>query len=173
MSDIKDFSAHETLRNGKEIEVRALRPDDRDALIGAVDRTSAQSLYRRFFAVKRSFSEQEISFFLNIDFVTHVALVAVLNEDGHSSLVGGARYVMIEAGRAEVALAVVDEHQGHGIGKILLRHLAAIARNAGVMEFVADVLSQNVAMLHLFAGIGLSVSATREGSATHVVVKLA
>jgi GNAT superfamily N-acetyltransferase len=71
-----------------------------------------------------------------------------------------------------VAFAVVDEHQGRGIGKILLRHLAAIARGAGVEEFVADVLSQNAAMLKVFAGSGLKVSVTREGSTTHVVLKL-
>ena len=51
------ISAFETLRDGWRVEIRALRPDDRQALAATVGRTSAQSLYRRFFAVRRSFSE--------------------------------------------------------------------------------------------------------------------
>jgi RimJ/RimL family protein N-acetyltransferase len=109
---------------------------------------------------------------LNVDFVTHVALVAVLREHGQSKLVGGARYVMSEPQRAEVAFAIVDEHQGRGIGKILLSHLARIARSAGIEEFVADVLPQNTAMLRVFAGSGLIFTAKSDGSTTHVVLKL-
>lgn len=170
--DIRDYSARESLRDGQEIEIRALRPEDKDALLAAVARSSAQSLYQRFFAVKRNFTEQEISFFLNVDFVTHVALVAVLRAHGQSTLVGGARYVKSEAQRAEVAFAIADEHQGRGIGKILLSHLARIARGAGIEEFVADVLPQNAAMLKVFSRSGLIFSANREGSTTHVVLKL-
>lgn len=170
--DIRNYSARECLRDGQEVEIRALRPEDRNALLAAVGRSSAQSLYRRFFAVKRNFTEQEISFFLNVDFVTHVALVAVLRVHGHSTLVGGARYVMSEPRRAEVAFAIVDEHQGRGIGKILLSHLARIARAAGIEEFVAEVLSQNSAMLRVFAGSNLIFRAKREGGTTHVVLKL-
>ena len=51
-------------------------------MLTAVGRTSTQSLYRRFFTVRRHFSEAEASFFLNPDFLTHVALVAVAEEDG-------------------------------------------------------------------------------------------
>jgi hypothetical protein len=76
------YSAFETLRDGRRVEIRALRPDDRADLIAAVDRSSGQSLYRRFFAVKRSFTESEIDYFLNVDFVNHVALVAIVDVAG-------------------------------------------------------------------------------------------
>jgi hypothetical protein len=51
------------------------QPDQAD-LIAAVDRTSVQSLYRPFFAVRRGFTDQEIAFFLNVDSLTFVAFVA-------------------------------------------------------------------------------------------------
>ena len=54
-----NYSAIEKLRNGERIEIRAVRPQDRDDLIGAVSRTSSESLYRRFFAIRRHFSETE------------------------------------------------------------------------------------------------------------------
>ena len=80
MVETAKYSVIELLRNGRRIEIRSLKPEDRDKLVAAVSRTSAQSLYRRFFAAKRGFTEQEVAFFLNVDFVNHIALVAVLDE---------------------------------------------------------------------------------------------
>jgi hypothetical protein len=51
-----DYRAIERLRHGREVEIPALRPDDKDDMLAAVDRTGVQSLQRRFFAVKRGFS---------------------------------------------------------------------------------------------------------------------
>jgi hypothetical protein len=90
MYETAKFSAAEVLRNGCRIEIRALRPDDRAGLIDAIGRTSNQSLYRRFFGVRRGFSEREIALFLNPDFLNHVALVAVV-EEGDGQIVGGGR----------------------------------------------------------------------------------
>ncbi len=131
MSDAAKYSAIEALRNGRRVEIRALRPVDHADLLAAVARTSAQSLYRRFFGAKRDFTEQEIEFFLNVDFIHHVALVAVLAEGGRSIIIGGGRYVVLQPGKAEVAFAVVDQYQGQGVGPALMRHLAAIAGKRG------------------------------------------
>src|SRR5215468_11359721 len=110
--DAAGYSAIEMLRAGQRVEIRALRPDDRDALLAAVDLASAQSLYRRFHGAKRGFSDAEIAFFVNVDFVNHVALVAVTGEGGQSVIVAGARYVVVRPGQAEIAFAVVDRYQG-------------------------------------------------------------
>jgi hypothetical protein len=71
MLEAGKYSAFETLRDGRQIEIRAFTPDDRADLLSAVARTSAQSLYCRFFAVNRDCTEKEIAFFLNVDFVNH------------------------------------------------------------------------------------------------------
>ena len=76
------YSAIETLCDGRRVDIRAQRPDDRAELLAAFGRVSPPSFYRRFFAVKRGLTEQEVAYFLNIDFVDHVALVAVLEEAG-------------------------------------------------------------------------------------------
>ena len=131
MSEAAKYSAVEALRGGGQAEIRALRPDDRADLIAAVGRTGAESFYRRFFGARHDFTEREIASFLDIDLVGHVALVAVVEEGGRPTIVGGGRYIAVGPGKAEMAFAVVDEHQGQGIGAALLRHLAAIARGAG------------------------------------------
>jgi len=167
-----NYSAVEKLRNGERIEIRALRPQDRDDLMAAVDRTSSDSLYRRFFAVRRHFTETEESFYLNVDFVSHVALIAVADENGQPIIIAGGRYVVGEPGQAEVAFTVVDKYQGRGVGAALLRHLAMIARQAGLRELVAYVLPDNRAMLKVFEKSGLKYTAKRESGSVYVKLGL-
>jgi RimJ/RimL family protein N-acetyltransferase len=167
------FSRIEVLSNGQRVEIRALRSTDREAMLTAVGRTSTQSLYRRFFAVRRQFSEAETAFFLNLDFVSHVALVAVVDEDGKPVIAGGGRYVVIKPQQAEVAFAVVDQYQGQGIGKALLRDLSSLAREAGLQEFVAEVLRENTAMLKVLEKSGLEMTTRSEGQMIHVLLRLA
>ncbi len=166
------YSAIEPVRDGRRVEIRALRPDDHADFVAAIGRVSAQSLYRRFFGMKRGFTEQEVDFFLKVDFVDHVALVAVMEEGGRRVIVGGARYVTVRPGQAEVAFVVVDRYQGHGIGAALMRHLAAIARGAGLKELVAEVLPDNSAMLKVFEQSGLQLSTRRAHGVVHVTLRL-
>jgi RimJ/RimL family protein N-acetyltransferase len=166
------YSTIETLQTGKPIEIRALRPEDRDDFIAAVGRASSQSLYRRFFAVRRHFTEDETSFYLNVDFQNHVALVAIAEENGHSTIVAGGRYIIVQPQRAELAFTVLDEYQGQGIGGALLRHLIAIARQAGLKQLVAQVLPENSAMLKVFRRSGLKCTEKREADSICVQLEL-
>jgi hypothetical protein len=95
MIDAANYLAIETLRDGRTITIRAQRPGDLDGWRAALARTSAETLYHRFFAVKREISEKEARYFLDIDFVKQVALVAVADEDGRPTLIGGGRYIVI------------------------------------------------------------------------------
>lgn len=141
-------------------------------MVAAVDRIGTQSLYRRFMGAKRGFSDKERAFFLNVDFVNHVALVAVMKEGDHASIVAGGRYVVEKPGTAEVAFAVVDDCQGQGIGAALLRHLAVLARRAGIKEFTAEVLSDNTPMLKVFERSGLKFSSKSSADGVHAVLQL-
>lgn len=167
-----EYSANESLRSGRRLEIRALRSQDRDDMLAAVDRTSTQSLYRRFFAVRRHFTEAEAAFFLDIDFVNHVGLVAVVEENGKTAIAGGGRYVVSNPGQAEVAFAVVDEYQGQGIGAALMRHLTVIAREAGLQELIAEVLPDNLPMLKVFQKSGLHPITKRASGVVHVTLQL-
>jgi GNAT superfamily N-acetyltransferase len=172
MPETANYLATEALRDGRKFAIRALKPEDQAGLMTAVDRISAQSLYRRFFGPKRHFSEKEVDFFVNIDFASHVALVAVAEEAGRPVIVAGGRYVVMRSGVAEVAFAVIDEYQGQGIGAALLRHLAKIARGAGLKEFTAEVLPDNIPMLKVFEKSGLKLTSKRDVDATHIALQL-
>lgn len=174
MTEPASYSASEMLRDGRPIRIRALHPEDRDAMLKAVSRTGTQSLFRRFFGARREFSETEIRFFLDVDFVDHVAIVAEVNEDGKPAIVGGARFIRTGAGTAEVAFAVIDPYQGQGIGTILMRHIVSLARTtANLHELVAEVLPENTAMLKVMEKSSLPMITRREAGVVHVTLALA
>jgi len=159
MPEAAGFCVAERLRDGRQIQIRALRPTDEAEMLAAVDRASAQSLYQRFFGVKRGFTEKEVSFFMNVDFASHVALVAVTQEGDRDRIIGGGRYVVGAPGTAELAFTVEDDYQGLGVGSSLLRHLGELARRAGLRELTAEVLATNTAMLRLFEKSGFRLEA--------------
>jgi RimJ/RimL family protein N-acetyltransferase len=173
MAGLADYSAVERLRDGRPIEIRALRAQDKSEMLAAIGRTSTQSLQRRFFVPKKGFSEQEMAFFLNIDFEDHVALVAQIDEDGCPAIAGGGRYIVVRPGQAEIAFIVVDAYQGQGIGTMLMRHLAAVARDADLKELIAEVLPENTAMLKVFKKFGFRPGSKREPQVVHLVLQLA
>jgi RimJ/RimL family protein N-acetyltransferase len=172
MPDAATYSVVDSLRDGRPILIRALRPEDRDTLVAAVRRSSPASMYRRFFSAKREFTEDEISYFLNIDFVKHVALVAELDEAGKRTIIGGARYIVVAPGQAEMAFAVVDQYQALGVGTVLMRNLTKLARDAGLMELSAEVLGDNTSMLKVFEKSGLPVIRTREADVVTIRMRV-
>lgn len=171
--DIAHYHVVERLRDGRQVVIRAQRPDDRDGYLAAISRASAETLYHRFFAAKRWFSKEEAHHFLDIDYVTQVALIAAVEEDGRPTLIGSARYIVTAPGQAEVSFSVIDDYQRLGIGGLLFRHLVAIARDAGLQQFVAEVLADNAPMLRVFERSGLVSGEKREGAVIHVTMRLA
>jgi len=166
------YSAPDHLRDGRPVEIRALRPDDRADMLAAIERTSMKSLQRRFFVPRRSVSELEMAFFLDIDFESHVALVAQINAAGRLAIVGGGRYVIAQLGQAEIAFIVVDAYQGQGIGTILMRHLIILAHDAGLKQLIAEVLPENSAMLKLLKRFSFKIVPGGSPQVVHLALRL-
>jgi GNAT superfamily N-acetyltransferase len=172
MTEASDYSAIERLRDGRQIEIRALKPADEKDMLAAVADTSAQSIYRRFFGAKKHFSESEKAFFLDVDFVSHVALVAVAEEAGRRFIVGGGRYIVVKPGTAEIAFVVIDHYQGQGVGAALMRHLTHLARDSGIKELVAEVLPENIPMLKVFQKSGLEMQSKHRAGVVDVTLMI-
>src|SRR3954447_1797404 len=143
MLGLANYSVVEHLRDGRSIEVRSLRASDKEQMLDAVESQRSQSIQRPFFGPKQHFPEQEIAFFLNIDFERHVALVAQIEEDEGAAIVGGGRVTMGTPGQAEVAFVVIDAYQSQAIATILMSNLTILARKAGVRQLLADVLRES------------------------------
>lgn len=172
MPEIVNYNAREHLRDGSPIEICALQTQDEADMLAAIDKTSAQSLQRRFFVMKRHFSTKERVFFMDVDFQNHVAIVARVTDSGRSVIIGGGRYIVFEPGRAEMAFVVVDSWQGRGVGSILMRHLVKIARDTGLRELTAEVLPENTAMKKVFEKFGFIPGPRRDPLVLHLALKL-
>lgn len=172
MFDIATYAADDRLRDGTTIYIRALRSDDGPDMLAAIAQASAQSLQRRFFVMKRHFSDAERAFFMDVDFRDHVALIARVKEEDRNVLVGGCRYIVSEPGKAEMAFMAVEAWQGRGVGSILMRHLIMLGRAAGLREFTAEVLPENVAMRKIFTKFGFKAVPRKDPQIVSLALEL-
>jgi len=140
-------------KDGRDVLFRLLRPDDKAGLLDGLRRMSAQSRYTRFFTPRDSLNPTELAYLTEIDQERHFAIAVGLVEGGEDMNVGlgVGRFVCDEDDpkSAEAAVAVVDEAQGLGLGKMLFERLTAAARERGIEEFHLDILPENAAMLGL------------------------
>ncbi len=143
-----------SLRADRAATLRPIEPGDRRRLIDAFYRLSEESRYRRFFAPVRELSDQSVDYLVEIDHHDHEAIVAI--DPGTDQLVGVARFVRQapDSDRAEAAVVVADDWQGHGLGRALLERLAARAREENVARFTALVQTQNRRALEVLAELG-------------------
>ena len=155
--DLASYCHSETLPDGQIIELRAIRPSDRDKLHDEFLKLSKATVRDRFFSIKRDLTPAELSYFTEVDFDHHVALVAEL-VSGTSRQPAAVGRLVRKSGQpdhSEIAITVTDSMQGYGIGKIMLRHLADCARQLGVRHMDASVMAGNTRMMKLIHHSGL------------------
>ena len=154
MIDARHYTARETLRNGLEIRIRALRPDDDERMAEAFSKLEKDSIYTRFFGYKQELNDADYRLIRELDFTTRVVLIATLIENGREIIIASSSYALCGADSAEIAFIVEEDYHGLGIARRLLKHLGKIACQQGLKTFQADVLTQNAAMLKVFAACG-------------------
>jgi GNAT superfamily N-acetyltransferase len=159
-----------------EVKVRSIRPDDKNRLVTAFRNLDPESIYTRFFYHKKMLTEEELKSATELDFESAVALVVTTGEGEHETIIGAGRYAVIDetgkSGSAEVAFTVEEDYHRQGIARILLQHLASIAREKGLSRFVAEVLPDNRGMLTVFSRSGLPMKTEHGGEAVHVTLAL-
>jgi GNAT superfamily N-acetyltransferase len=176
MINTGNYDKPATLKSGIEVKVRSIRPDDKARLARAFNNLDPESIYTRFFHHKKTLTDEDLKNATEVDFENVVALVLTTGEGEHETIIGAGRYVVIDdTGRsrsAEVAFTVEEDYHRQGIARILLQHLASIAREKGLSRFVAEVLPENRGMLTVFSRSGLTMKTEHGGDAVHVTLLL-
>jgi GNAT superfamily N-acetyltransferase len=146
----RDYDERVTLRDGKVAHLRLVQPGDKDLLRRGFERWSQKSRYARFFSAKTHLTDDELEYLCHVDQERHFALGAI-DENGNGMAI--ARFIRLpdtgeiaEPVTAEAAIAVADEAQGQGLGRILLERLVAAASERGIERFRCDVLGSNTSM---------------------------
>ncbi|HEY5888853.1 MAG TPA: GNAT family N-acetyltransferase, partial [Acidimicrobiales bacterium] len=159
------WEADVVLIDGGTVHVRPIRDDDGERLRAFHAALSPETVYYRFFSAHPTLTDSEVEHFTHVDHHDRVALVATLGDE----VVGVARYERLDVqDSAEAAFVITDEHQGRGLGALLLEHLAAAARERGITRFVATVLTSNKRMLQVFRDAGFEETARMESSAIEI-----
>jgi protein lysine acetyltransferase len=164
-----------TLPDGIQILIRPIEPGDKARLSIALSRLSQRTIYRRFLSAKPKLSAAELRYLTEIDGHDHIALVAFLADDPES-IVAVARCVRMPDApdTAEFAIVVGDPLQGRGLGSLLARELATVARSAGIRRFSATMAGENVAVRRLISHFTQTLERDElAGGVREVVVELA
>ncbi len=160
-----------TLRDGTAVRLRPITPEDKPLLIDAFERLSEESRYRRFFTSLPELSPSALAYFTEVDHSDHEAIIALDRMSDRA--VGVARYIRVseDPHAAEVAVVVVDDWQGRGIGRALLTQLTNRARHEGISRYVALVQADNRDAMSLLQGFGDSTR-EREGSILELAIEI-
>jgi ribosomal protein S18 acetylase RimI-like enzyme len=134
------------LRHGPTVFVTPLRDGDVETVRSVFARLGDQSRRARFNGAKPCLSDAELAELATVDGKHHVLVAHVPGEHEPAAVASLAR---TSATSAEIAFAVVDDHQHQGIGSALARELIADARAAGITEVTALTAADNQAALAL------------------------
>ena len=137
------------LRDGSMVWIRQVQAADAPLLADGFARLSADSRSTRCLGAKKELSPAELRYLTDVDHHDHEALGALERPGGPG--VGIARYIRHPGNpqAAEIAVTVVDDWQGRGLGTELVRQLSDCAWRAGIRRFTAMATAGNVAAVML------------------------
>jgi GNAT superfamily N-acetyltransferase len=148
-NDLAALGAPVELRDGSHARIRQGHRSDRELLLRGFERLSPESRYRRFLGPIPELSKAMVRYLTEIDHHDHEAMIALDERTGEG--IGVARYVRNSERPdvAEVAVTVIDDWQGKGLGTLLLDVISARAREEGIRSFTALMLATNTEMMDL------------------------
>jgi acetyltransferase len=155
-----------TMKDGKRITIRPIRPEDEPLMVKFHETLSDRSVYLRYFcslSLSRRVAHERLLRICFGDYDREMALVADLTEPGtgEHKIMGVGRMSKLHAGNeAEVAVLVSDQYQKLGLGYELLRRVVQIARDEKLSQVSAEMLTDNVAMQTVMKRLGFRVRAS-------------
>lgn len=146
------------LFDGSPVTIRPIRAEDAPLEQDFVKHLSADSRYKRFMSTLNELPPGKLRYLTEIDYVRHLALVAIVERDGQAVEIGVARYVAGPQGDdCEFAIAIDDDWRGSGIAGILMLSLIDAARARGMKTMEAFILSANDKMIKFARQLGFTV----------------
>jgi acetyltransferase len=163
------------IRDGQQVTIRRIAPDDAWRLVDLFYRMSDTTRRLRFHSMRQDVPPEEIEReaerLSDLDAAHQAALVATVQEEGDERIVAVARLTRSENPvEAESAVVVRDDYQNQGLGTHMLKLLVEVARSMDIERLTAWVMTENLHMLHIIHKSGLNVYTDTRYGETYISV---
>ena len=178
---IRPYPAHYSkscvLKNGIELLLRPIRPEDEPMMIRFHLTLMDASVYLRYFhplQLDQRIAHERLTRQCFIDYEREIALVAELAiSAGRREIIGVARMRKLDgANEAEIAVIVSDPCHNCGLGTELVRSLVEIARQERLDRLVAVMLTENLRMQHVLGKAGFAMQYSSEDQLVQAELRL-
>jgi len=148
-----------TLRDGRAVHIRAMRPTDEAEILQAFDRLSPDARYMRFMRTVREVNRERLRKTLASFPESGVGIVATVPAADGIDIAGAAIFVIgSDPSTCEFAITIAADYGGAGLGRTLMTALVDTAKRRGLTEMEGFVLTANKPMLRLAARVGFGVA---------------
>ena len=153
------------LRNGKEVLLRPIKPEDEPMWLEMFQSLSEESIRYRFFQMLKDTPHEVRVRYCNIDYDREIALVAEIVEDGKRKILGVSRLIIESDEKSgEMAFLVSDYWQGLGLGTKMVDYVLDIAKEKGIDKVNAIILQDNYRALSLTKKMGFKIDYLSDGT---------
>ncbi len=150
--------------DGTLFQFKPVEPPDKEQILKGFEKLSEKTVYTRFFSFLKELSEKQLNELTHADQKKNVVWGCFIESGGKRTGIGIGRYCICQEkkNRAEMAITVIDQYQGKGVGTILLAILYYMAACAGLKYLTGYILVENWRFAVRFLKLGATIK--RSGS---------
>jgi acetyltransferase len=161
----KKYESRWTMRNGQEVLLRPIKPEDEPLWLEMFRGFSEESIRYRFFQVIKDTPHEVRVRYCNIDYDREIAIVAELSAEGKRRLLGVCRISLEADGKSgELAIIVTDQLQGVGLGSKMVDHALEVATDMHVEKVYSFMLPDNYRAQSLMRKMGFELEDLEDGT---------
>jgi len=164
----KELEKAVTLKDGSEIFVRPIRPEDEALYPAFLAAVNAQDIRLRFFAPVKELNHAAIARLTQIDYARAMAFIAIDKLSG-DMLGVGRLHADANYDTAEYAVLVRSDLKGKGLGWLLMQTMIDYARSEGLKSIEGQVLVENTTMLRMCEELGFCITPDPDENDTVIV----
>ena len=165
----KEWERHVTLKDGRGIFVRPVRPEDEHLYPEFFAHVSQDDVRLRFFSAMKELTHPFIARLTQLDYARAMAFIAI--EETTGRMLGVVRlHTDADFASAEYAILIRTDLKGIGLGSMLMRMIIEYGRTEGVRAIRGQVLSRNTVMLEMCRNLGFGIRPDPENSDISLVV---
>jgi len=161
----KKYETMWTLRDGRTVVLRPIKPEDEPLWLEMFQNFSEQSIRYRFFQIIKDTPHETRVRYCNIDYDREIAIVPELTENGCRKILGVTRVSIEPDGKkGEIAFIVADPWQTLGLGTKMVDYVLEICKDMKLETIYAIMLSDNYRAISLMKKMGFTTEYSDDGT---------